>query len=148
MAGVRFAAVTAEITTGTSIKTLLQVVAATNQRILIDEISVSFKGTSNTADPILVRVNRQSTAGTMSALTPVKINSGDNETLQVTAQHTATAEPTAGDILLTEEVHPQTGFAWQARFGGEIVIIGGGKLGIDVTAAASTSAIARMFGTE
>ena len=148
MAGVAFAAVTGEISTGTAIKTLLQIVAPTNQRIKLREISVSFKGTSNTASPIIVSLTRQTTAGTMSSLTPVKVNEADNETLQVTAQHTATAEPTSSDVIMSEEVHPQTGYTWQAPFGGEMVVIGGGRVGVRVTAAADVSAIARVFGEE
>lgn len=145
MAGVRVAAVTAEISTGTSIKTLIQIVAAANHRVLVKEISVSFKGTSNTAAPILVRVLKQTTAGTMSALTPVLIDDNADETVQTTAQHTATAEPTASSVKMTEEIHPQTGLIWQAPFGGELVIPGGQRLGIDVTAGADVSAIARVI---
>lgn len=104
MAGVRFAGSQTEISTGTSVKTLLQVVAATNQRVLIKEWSMSFKGTSNTAAPILAEALVQSTAGTMTSLTLVLINAADNETLQTTAQHTATAEPTAGNVLMREEI--------------------------------------------
>ena len=148
MAGVGFRAQTAEITTGVAKKTLLQVVAAANHRVLVKEISVAFKGTSPTDAPILVRILRQTTAGTMSALTPVKNNSADTETLQTTAQHTATVEPTAGDVLMSEEVHPQTGLLWQATFGGEIIVPGGTRLGIDVTAGVSVSATARIFGEE
>lgn len=148
MAGVAFAAVTAEISTGTSAKTLIQVVAAANHRIKINELSVSFKGTSNSAAPIKVRVLRQTDAGTASALTPVKGNDADDETLQTTAQHTATAEPTAGDVLRSLEVHPQSGFYWQAPFGGEIIVKGGGRVGIEVTAGADVNAIAQIIGEE
>ena len=145
MAGVRCSAQTVQVTTGTSIITLLQLAAAANHRVLVKEISVSFNGTSNTATPILVQVKRQTTAGTMSALTPVKDNPADNaETLQTTAQYNATVEPSAGDILFTEQVHPQGGYTWQAPFGGDIVIPGGGRLGIAVTAGASVSAVARI----
>jgi hypothetical protein len=148
MAGVGFATVTGEITTGTSVKTLIQVVAAANHRLRVREISISFKGILGTDAPILVQVLRQTTAGTMSALTPVKLNDSDDETLQVTAQHTATAEPTAGDVLMSEEVHPQSGYTWQSPFGGEIPVKGGGRLGVRVTAGASTSAVVRIFGDE
>lgn len=145
MAGVRCAAVTSEIATGTSAKTLLQITAAGNHRVLIGELSISFKGTSNTAAPIRVRVLRQTTAGTMTSLTPVKLNSADDETIQTTAQHTATAEPTAGEVLLAEEVHPQTGYTWQAPFGRELVVPGGGRLGVEVSAGADVNAIARVI---
>lgn len=148
MAGNRFKAVTGQISTGTSAKTLLQIVAATNQKVLIDEISISFNGVSTTAEPIKVDVLRQTTAGTMSALTLVKDPDDFDETIQTTAQHTASAEPTAGDVLLSEHVHPQQGYTWQAPLGREIRIGGGDRLGIRVTAAASVSAIARVCGEE
>jgi hypothetical protein len=149
MAGVGFRVNTSEIASGTSVKTLLQVLAASNHRILIHEISVSCKGQTSTDAPLKVEVLRQTTAGTMTSLTPVKECTADDETLQVTAQHTASAEPTASDILIVEEVHPQGGaFTWMAPFGKPIVVIGGARLGIRVTAGVSISVVARMRGEE
>jgi len=146
MAGLRLSVQTGLIVTGTTKKTLLQLVAPTNQRLLVKEISVSFNGTSSTQRPIHVQVERQSTAGTMSSLPPVKINTGDDETAQSTAQHTATVQPTSGNEVLGESVHPQGGsFLWQAPFGGEIVVKGGERLGITVTAVATTNAKARFI---
>jgi hypothetical protein len=144
MAGVNAVAQTVQITTGTSLITLIQILAATNQRVKVKEISISFNGISNTAAPILVEILRQTSAGTMSALSPVKQNSSDSETLQTTAQYNATAEPSASSIVMTEQVHPQGGYLWQAPFGGEIVVPGAGRLGLRVTAGASVSAVARM----
>ena len=148
MAGVRFAAVTAEVSTGTSVKTIVQVVAASNHRILIDRATVTFQGTSTTDAPILVEMLRQSTAGTMSSLTPVKLNSADDETLQVTARHTAPAEPTAGDVLESFLVHPQGGKEWLAPFGRAIVVPGGGRLGVRVTAGVSVDCVVSLHGEE
>jgi hypothetical protein len=148
MAGNRFKFTKSGISTGTSLKTLIQIVAASNHKVLIDEWSISFQGTSNTASPILVQVARQTTAGTMSALTGVKDPADWDETMQTTAQHTASAEPTLGDILFEEYVHPQTGYTWQAPLGKEIAIGGGGRLGIIVTAGASVSATVRVAGSE
>jgi hypothetical protein len=144
MAGVGFKGVTAEIATGTALKTLLQIVAAANHAVLIKELAISFKGTSNTAAPILVTVMRQTTAGTMSALTLVKDPDDSDETLQTTA----TAEPTAGDVLVRELVHPQTGFLWQAPFGQFIKIGGGDRIGIAVTAGADVNSVCRVVGEE
>lgn len=148
MAAVRFKGVTSAISTGTSAKTLLQIVAASNHGVLIDEISISFEGTSAAATPIKVDVLRQTTAGTMSALTLVLDPDDADETLQTTAQHTASAEPTASSVLITELVHPQTGYTWNAGYGREIKIGGGDRLGIRVTAAASVNAICRVSGEE
>ena len=149
MAGVRGVAQTTEISTGTESseaekKTLLQLVAAANHRVKVDEISISFKGVDNTADPVLVRIFRQSSAGTMSALTPKKLNEADDETLQTTAQEDASVEPTTGDEIMGEEVHPQSGFLWQAPFGKEIIVKGGNRLAVVVTAAEAVDCKARM----
>lgn len=144
MAGVNGVAQTAEIATGTSRKTLLQLVAAANHRMMVKEFSISFDGTSNTAAPIEVELLRQSDAGTMSSLTLHKWDADDDETLQTTAQHTATAEPTGTDCIMSEQVHPQGGYTWQAPFGGEIIINGGDRLGLAVTAGADVNAIVRM----
>ena len=144
MAGVSLKATKSGITTGTSLITLIQVVGASNHGVLVKEWSISFQGTSNTASPILVKVMRQTSAGTMTSLTPVKDPAGTTETLQTTFQHTATAEPTASDVLFEEYVHPQTGYTWQAPFGQSVKVDGGTRLGITCTAAASTSATVRM----
>ncbi len=149
MAGVLFAAQSPKIATGVAAKTILQLVAATNTRIKLKEWSISFDGTSNTATPLLVELVRQTSAGTMTALTLRKINNSDAETLQSTSQHTATAEPTdASDVPYTELIHPQTGYTWQAPFGGEIIVKGGERLGLRVTAAATVNAEARFVGEE
>jgi len=147
MAGVRATAQTGEITSGTTKLTLLQIIAAANHRVVVREISVSFKGVSSTASPILVQVLRQTDAGAGgTALTLKKMNESDDESLQTTAQYeTSTTEPTGTDEVLGEEVHPQGGYTWQAPFGGEIIVPGGDRLGIAVTAAASVAAKARMI---
>lgn len=143
MAGILAVAQTAEVTSGVAKKTILQLVAAANHRVKVKEISVSFKGTSGSATPVLVQVLRQSDAGTMSSLTPKKFNEADDETLQTTAQHTASSEPTGTDEVMGEEIHPQGGWTWQAPFGGEIIVPGGDRLGIAVTAAESQTVKAR-----
>ena len=149
MAGVGFAVVTAEIATGTSAKTLAQVVAASNHAVTIHEINIDFQGTSNTAEPIYVEVVRQTDAGTTSALTPVKYPNDDSaETLQTTARHTATVEPTTTDVLRRNFVHPQTGYTWQAPYRGEIKVGGGDRLGVRVTAAADVGAVVTIYGEE
>ena len=146
MAGILAVAQTGELATGGGSvqKTLLQVVAAANHRVLVKEISISFTGQSSTAKPIEVEVARQSDAGTSSALTPEKLNESDQETLQTTARENASVEPTTGNTIQSEVVHPQSGYTWQAPFGAAIVIQGGDRLGLMVTAAADVNAVCRM----
>lgn len=141
----------AAITTGTSVKTLVQLVAPTNQKVVVKEISISFNGVSNTATPILVEVVRQTSAGTITNTTTLRKSDPDNqETIQSTCKDTATAEPTdSGDVPLQEYVHPQTGFLWADDSNPpKIMINGGGRLGIRVTAAASVSASVRIMAEE
>lgn len=148
MAGVRIKGTKSGVATGTSAKTLMQIVAASNHGVLIDEISISFQGTSNSASPIKVRVLRQTSAGTMTSLTLVKDPDDTDETIQTTAQHAATVEPSASDVLIEEYVHPQTGYTWQAPFGRAIKIGGGDRLGVEVTAGADVNASVRIAGEE
>lgn len=142
MAGQHARAVTANIATGTSAKTLLQLVAAANHGVKVTGWGISFKGTSVTAEPILVELVRQTTAGTMSTLTPVKSNDSNGDTLDTTAQHTATAEPTTTDVLRSVYVHPQGNFAEHFPFGAEVLVGAGDRVGLRVTAAADVGSIA------
>jgi len=146
MAGIRFIAQTAEVATTTDKTTVLQIVAAAHQRVLVHEISISFDGVSNVAAPIIVQVLRQTDAGTGGdALTLAKLDETADETLQTTAlKDIDDAEPTGATEVLGEEVHPQGGYTWQAPFGGAIVVKGGGRLGIAVTAGAAVNCKARM----
>lgn len=126
----------AGVSTGTAAKTILQLVAPANQRVAVGPIAVSFRGTVNTDPPVLVEVLRQTSAGTMSAATPVKRNPGDDETLQTTAQHTATSEPAAGDVLFRASVHPQAGVIIPNEF----AVPGGTRLAVRCTTTTSQSA--------
>lgn len=145
MSGVKFRANTAQVATGTAAKTIMQLVAASNHRIIVNKIVVSFEGVTATDAPIQVRVLRQTTAGTMTGLTPVKDSDSDDETLQVTAQHTATGtEPTAGDVLESQLVHPQS----SRVFVGPYIVKGGGRLGVEVTSGVNIDCIVSAYGEE
>lgn len=147
MAGVSFSAQSAAVALAAATKkTVLQITAPTNQRVKVKEWSVSFDGVSNTAIPVLVEIARQSTAGTGGdALTLVKTNAGDDETLQTTGQTDVdTGNPTETSVLVAEKVHPQGGMTWQAPFGEEIIVKGGERLGIAVTAPATVNVVARF----
>jgi hypothetical protein len=150
MAGVGIFAQVLPVAFSTVTKTLVQFVPPANQRIVVNEWDVSFNGTSNTATPIEVDIVRQTSAGTSSALTIRKRNTSDSETVQSSALQTFTAEPTdGGDVPLSEQVHPQTGYTWQPGYGREVSIPGGGRLGLRlVTPGAGANATARLAGEE
>jgi hypothetical protein len=140
MSGVLLKANSGEVSlTAATAKTALQIVAASNHRVKVTGFAIFFKGTSATDTPVKYRILRQTTAGTMTAGTAgthlSKNNDADDETVQTTVQHTATAEPTAGDVLEFGEIHPQTGARWFYPLGQEIIIKGGGRVGVELTAA-------------
>jgi hypothetical protein len=136
-------ATTAEIAlTAATAKTVIQIVAPANHRLKILAWGVYFDGTSVTAEPVLARLLRQTTAGTMSALTPTKQDDSIADSLLTTAQHTATAEPTASDVLKRIEVHPQSGYEEQCPFSREYIVGGGDRVGVECTAPANVNVVA------
>jgi hypothetical protein len=149
MAGVGFTAKTVEITIATGLHSILQILAAANHAFLVKEWSISFKGIVTTGTPILVELLRQTTAGTGgAALTLVKSPADDyDETIQASALSASTvwsAEPTAGDVLDGVEVHPQTGYTWQAPFGQAIKVGGGDRIGIRANCDVAVGCIVTM----
>ncbi len=125
-------------------KTVLQLIAPTNHRVAITSFGVFFDGTSVTAEPVVVRVLRQSSAGTMSTQVAAAMDGSVTETILSTAQYNATAEPTAGNVLLSFEVHPQQGYKEFLPFGQEIILGTGGRVGIECTAPATVNVVAQM----
>ena len=105
----RVAAPFAEILTTTSTKTLVQVSPGTNHPVKIDGYAIFFKGIDNLGEPIQVDLLLQTTAGTSSTLTPKKLTQTDTTSIDTSALETFTVEPTAGDVLLSFYVHPQSG---------------------------------------
>jgi hypothetical protein len=131
-------------------KTALQVKAPTSQRIAIQQISVSFDGTVNTNQPVKVQVIRQTTAGTVSgSAATIKIKDNDIGTaIQSTVQDGFTAEPTYGDQHEIFFVHPQTGVLFPLPIPGEIILAGGGRLGVVCTAPNNVNVLISCEGEE
>ncbi len=118
---------------GSTTTTALQVVAAANHAVKIKKVSCWFNGVNNTHRPILVELIRQTDAGTATALTLLKYDNSVADTLDTTAQHTATVEPTSTDILQTWTPHPQMGFVEPFADGDEPIVGAGDRIGLRVT---------------
>lgn len=117
-------------------RTVLQIQAPAQQKVKVVELALFGKGTSGGDTPIYGRCLVQTTAGTMSSLTLVKNYGGDDETPQTTASHSATGtEPTASDVKRPFYFHPQSGLILPFPPEREIIIKGGTRLGIELTAA-------------
>jgi hypothetical protein len=120
-------------------KTIIQLVAPTNQRLRVLRWHLAFDGQSSTDQPVQFRLLRQTTAGTMTGATPRKLDNDLTETLLATAQIQATAEPTAGEVVDIGTIHPQISdgrvYAWPL----EVIVGGGTRLGLEVQAPAGVN---------
>ena len=125
-------------------KTVLQITGVANHRVKVLRWGIFFDGTSVTQQPVVVRIIRQTTAGTMTNQAPDKVDASITDTLLTTGQVNATVEPTAGVIMEQIEIHPQQGFAMVYPLGQEIIMAGAGRIGIDATAPAGVNCKAYM----
>lgn len=111
MAGLKIAFVTGAIAVSTTAATVLMITAGSGAGLALKNISIAVNGTSPTEGKLLVEVVRKFTAGTGvgTTLTPLKV-SGHAGTIQATAKHTFTTEPTTAGgtiVVFSTLVHPQ-----------------------------------------
>ena len=125
-------------------KTILQVQAPANIRVKVLGWGIYFDGTAITADPVEITLLRQSSAGTMTPMTAIQINSVP-ETVQSLANYNATVEPSVGDIVDLVQVHPQSGFEVKYPKGEEVIIPAGERLAIRTLAGAEVNCSAKII---
>ena len=143
MAGRRFIIrITGVSLGGAARKTALQLVAAANHAVKIIEIGFGFRGVNGSDGPVLCELLRQTDAGTMSSLTPALLDDSIGDTLDTTAQHTATAEPSSGAALQCWSHHPQA--PSKVIAGDELA--GGGRPGWDARPRAGPRRETRLVG--
>ncbi len=123
--------------------TVCRVKAPSNQRVKILGYGVFFDGISNSAQPVQIQIGRISAdVASPAALTILPNEEELTETFQTSAvQSTSHAnEPTYSSYLKTLAVHPQLGYEYLSPQGQEVVIKGGGMLGIVINAPATVNA--------
>lgn len=110
MAGLNcVAALGAEIATGTTIKTILELRAGANADLVIRGVEMGFKGVTATDAPILVELVRNDADGSGgSAVTPINEDPRVSGTIGATAKSGPAASANSA-VLRTWEVHPQGG---------------------------------------
>lgn len=126
-------------------KTIAQVTNPSTQRFKPVEMTFSFDGVTATAVPVVVRLVRQTTAGTPSGnTTPTPIQSDPGgpaalQTLVVAGAAAWTAEPTVTDVLWQIRFAPTIGMPYQWPLGREDSIAASGRMGLVVWAAAAVN---------
>jgi len=101
----------AQTLTATTAKTILQLVTPATRLAMIRTLEIGFASVTATDAPVLIQLFIQTTAGTMSALTPVAIDQTIPASLCTGCQKTATAEPTTTTELWSQQVTPVGGTA-------------------------------------
>lgn len=147
MAGIRWSVSSGDVAlTAATQKTVLQVTAPANQRLLVDTISLAFDGVTPTNEPVSVHIYRQTNAGSGgSAYTPKKLDNTHTETVQATALYNITSEPTYGDLIYSVLVHPQSGIVLQLPENRRLIVPGGTRLGVVLTAPNGVNANCTLF---
>jgi len=131
-------------------ETIIQLRGSTACKAKVIEWGISFDGTSGTAEPVRVRLLRQTTDGTGTGATEVAWDP-DNPTANCTALNTfSSTEPTAGEVLAEYEVHPQTGIVIQYPLGREPVLDNAAtsRIAIEATAPATVNCSAYLVWEE
>lgn len=125
----------ATLQSATDPKTILQVVAATNVRVLLHGILIRPLGSTSASAPLEWDLIKQSDAGASSALPAAQIHRLEQvgaEVLQTTGLITFTSEPAnagAADVRDEMSLHQQGGGWIWTPLKGPIVIPGGTRLG-------------------
>jgi hypothetical protein len=115
-------------------KTVLQIAAPATIRGRVRELQISLDGVTAANPPGLVELLTQSTAGTMTAVTPAPHDPAAPASL-VTAAKNATAEPTAGTVIKAWRLTP-VGGVLVLPFGFEEerpVLAASGRIGVRCT---------------
>ena len=150
MAGLNFNANSGSVSLAAGVpKTIVQIVAPTQQWVRVDGFSLSVKGTNPNHTPIVVELVQQSSAGTSSPVTLVKTAPGISETLRSSALGTFTAEPTGDTVVLTEFVQVAGGgVLYPFPLKRPLYIQGSGRLGMRCTATDATTVVSGRLEAE
>jgi hypothetical protein len=113
-----------------TVETVLQIKAASNHRVKIKGYSITMGGI--VVKDLIIKVLTQTDAGTPgTTLTPVKWSVGAAETIQTAAYTNFSAEPAASTVFQYKRL--QSSYEKIFPLGQELIVAGGGYLGIAVT---------------
>lgn len=122
-------------TPGADPETLAQLVAATNQRLIVRAVELISAGATGATAPLVFDWVTQADAGTGSSASGdfTKDLPAASETIQATAQKAFTVEPGSPVVKAKFSMHQQASRLWVPPFaGGELIIPGGTRAGLRI----------------
>ncbi|WP_043637072.1 hypothetical protein [Nonomuraea candida] len=156
----KYTAIADDVASGTAQKTILQIANPVanpgSHRIAVYGYRISYRGTNSSAQPVRSLVARQTTAGGGGASPPVAVPAVKLDPATPDSTITAvkgpaaawTTEPTLGDIVIGQRIHPQAGVSEFIPFGDEVIVAPGGWLAVVVVAAATVDVTAQLYWRE
>lgn len=137
-----YSATQADIATGTSLKTLVEIATPSTAAANVYHWWIDFDGVSASAVPVLVEIVRATASITGTTLTPSQVGTEGYATANVTAKHTATAGSgtNLGNVVWKRRIPPTTGFDLYLPDNRLIVVGASGFLRMNVTAGATVNA--------
>ena len=148
MSGNIFTCVTPEVSvTGGASAMILGITASAHHRVHIKEISLGFKGTTVTNEPVTVQYVTNTVDGTGTEGTPQKRDLDASEDVNAVFKHTYSADPAEATsaIMHSFPIHPQGTIVQVMPIEGPIPIKGGTFWGIAVTPDDTVVAIATLL---
>jgi len=115
--------------------------APANQRVKLLGYGFYFDGTSNSAQPIEIKIARPTTGTLTAGGTAVKCDQGVAETVQTAVGLAAATQPTltASLVAKTITVHPQLGYEYLAPLGQEEMLAGAASVVFSANAPAAVN---------
>lgn len=126
---------------GTTEKSVLYVKSGATHQTAIFGVHVSFDGAVSGNEPVLIKLVRMTTDGTVTSVTARVLNDQDIAP-QASGGKNATAEPTLGTILKVIEVHPQSGYEEHRPFDRPYLVGPGDRVGLAITAPDAVNCVA------
>ncbi len=136
-------------------RTLIQLEAPTNTGVAWLRAVVSFEGVTVTDKPFEIQILKQTTAGTGGNAATEVLVTGPGASITplgvALVGEWATTEPTAGDIIDSKYVHPQSGYEYVFQEGQDEVTYAGARVALRVitpTGVAATNVTATLWWEE
>lgn len=131
----------------TTAKTVIEITAASNHRVLIEEISFMFDGVTVSNQPVFVEEIVIGTTGTGTGGTVNK--RGDyGETPELSYKYNMSAEPTGITVVKRYNIHPQAGILIPLPITRPIPIPGGDLWGLRMTANENVNVVVNVEANE
>ncbi len=135
-----------EVLATATVLTLVQLVTAANHPIVILGWGVSFNSIVSTDEPIGVRLQIQTSAGTSSGGTIGQSVQSRTDTFDTSALIDFTAEPTKGENFPTRMIHAQSGFELWYPQSREIEVADSTRIGLEVTSNVLSASLDQVAG--